>query len=194
VITFTDVELEKLYQFSRNLLRKLPVRRDELPREITGQINMESYRVQMTSSGEIKLLSEDGELKPISALGTGRQKEENRAPLSEIVRYMNEHYGTEFTKEDKVQYFAEDMERRLTAKDGVRNALDPVINPSVENRKLAFDDFFSETLEDMINTNFEIYKKIVDDPAFGQLFREVMFRKLASDLDPEGGRSMQSSG
>ena len=34
IITFTDADLEKLYVFGRLLLRKLPVKRDELPVEI----------------------------------------------------------------------------------------------------------------------------------------------------------------
>ena len=182
LLTFTDINLEKFYQFGRHLLRKLKVPEDQLPREITDQIDMDSYRIQLTSSGEIKLLAEDGALKPISALGTGALREEERAPLSEIIQYINEHYGTDFTGSDKVKYFAEDMERRLTDREGVRNALDPAVNPSVENRKLAFGDFFSETLEDMISTNVEIYKKINDDPNFGALFREFMFTKLASAI------------
>jgi type I restriction enzyme R subunit len=125
-------------------------------------------------------------LKPISALGTWATREEERAPLSEIIQYINEHYGTDFTEADKVRYFAEDMERRLTDREGLRNALDPAVNPSVENRKLAFGDFFSDTLEDMINTNLDIYKKIVDDPNFGALFREFMFNKLALALGRAG--------
>ena len=180
VLTFTDTELEKFYQCSRYLWRKLPVSRDELPREITEQIDMDSYRVQLTSSGEIKLLTQDGELKPISDMGTAQTREPENAPLSAIILYINEHYGTDFTGEDKVRYFADDMERRLRDQEGLRNALDPAINPSEENRKLAFGDFFSDTLEDMISTNVDIYKKIVDDPNFGALFREIMFNKLAS--------------
>jgi type I restriction enzyme R subunit len=182
LLTFTDTNLEKFYQFARHLLRKLKVPEDLLPREITDQIDMDSYRIQLTSSGEIKLLAEDGALKPISALGTGAIREEERAPLSEIIQYINEHYGTDFTDADKVRYFAEDMERRLADREGVRNALDPAVNPSVENRKLAFGDFFSETLEDMISTNVEIYKKINDDPSFGALFREFMYAKMEAAL------------
>ena len=73
--------------------------------------------------------------------------------------------------------------RAPAGRESVRNALDPTVNPSVENRKLAFGDFFSETLEDMITTNVEIYKKINDDPNFGALFREFMYTKLASALN-----------
>ena len=49
ILAFSDADLEKLYQFSRFLLRKLPVTRDKLPVEITENINMASYRIQETS-------------------------------------------------------------------------------------------------------------------------------------------------
>ncbi len=179
ILTFTDTNLEKLYQFSRHIRRKLPVTRDVLPVEITDNINMDSYRIQQTSTGAIKLISEDGELHPISDLGTGRPTEEELAPLSEIVAYINEHYGTEFTDEDKVRYFAEDMQLRLIDKEGLAKALDKNINPSEENRRLAFDNFFKDALEDMIDANFEIYKKINDDPNLSALFRAMMFNKVS---------------
>jgi type I restriction enzyme R subunit len=151
-----------------------------LPVEVTEAINMESFRIQQTSSGAIKLIDEDGELKPISALGTGQKKQADLAPLSEIIVYINEHFGTDFTDEDRVKHFASDMERRLQAQDGLVRALDSSVNPSEETRRLAFDAFFGDTLEDMIDANFEIYKKIKDDPAFGALFRSAMYRQLAA--------------
>jgi type I restriction enzyme R subunit len=185
IITFADADLEKLYQFSRHLSQKLPVPRDKLPVEITENINMDSYRIQKTSSGEIKFIDDgDGGLKPIHELGTGRSSEEELAPLSEIVHYMNEHYGTEFTDVDKVKYFAEDMERRLTGNDALVKASNPDIN-SRENFRLAFNEFFSDTLEGMIDSNFEIYKKVVDDDEFGKLFRAAMFDRIYNRLSEE---------
>lgn len=178
LLTFADVELEKLYQFARHLYRKLPIERDRLPVEVIEKINMDAYRLQQTSSGEIKLMDEGGELKPLSDLGTGRQQVTELAPLSEIINFINDNYGTDFTSEDKVRHFADDMERRLFDNEAVRRALDPEINPSPETRKLAFQTFFDNTLNDMIDANFDIYKKIVDDQAFGRLFGAVMLKNL----------------
>jgi len=50
------------------------------------------------------------------------------------------------------------------------------------SRIMAFDTFFGDTLEDMIDSDFEIYKKIKDDPNFGALFRVVMYRRIAGVL------------
>ena len=52
VITFLDGDLEKLYVFTRHLRRLLKVDRLELPVEIQQNIDMESYRIQQTGSGE----------------------------------------------------------------------------------------------------------------------------------------------
>src|SRR5436190_23351044 len=100
----------------------------------------------------------------------------------EILTYINEHFDTHFTDADKVNHFADDMERRLAAQDGLARALDPVVNPSEQTRRIAFKSFFEDTLEDMIDANFEIYKKIVDDPNFGDLFRAVMFKKIEEGM------------
>lgn len=188
LLTFTDADLEKLYQFARYLLRKLPVPVDKLPTEITENINMDSYRIQRTSSGSIKLLDEAGQLKPISALGMGQGDTQEKAPLSEIVQYINENYGTDFTQADKVAYFAQDMERRLADNQSLARALDTEINPSVENRRLAFDQFYADAREDMFESNTEIYKKLVDDPTFDALFRRVLFDKLQKGLEGGAGR------
>lgn len=177
IITFTDEELEKLYQFARNLYRKLPSTRDSLPVEIYEKIDMESYRIKQTSSGEIKLMNEGGDLKPISELGLSIIREKELEPLSEIIRFVNEHFGTEFTEEDKVRHFVNDMERRLISNEALIRAADPTINTS-ENFRLAFSEFFDDTLDGMIDSNFELYKKIVDNQEFGELFKEALFRQV----------------
>jgi type I restriction enzyme R subunit len=185
VIRFTDVELEKSYQFLRHL-RTLLKDKTRLPVDVTDKINMESYTIQQTSSGTIALLNQDGELQPATDVGTG-VRAEDKVPLSEIIQYVNENFGTEFADADHLQHFALDMERRLADKEGLRQALDPEINQSEENRRLAFNDYFDDILQDMIDTNVEIYKKIVDDEKFGDLFRVVMFKKIADIFARPGG-------
>ena len=51
VLTFADVDLEKLYVFARHLRRLLPADRDEPPREVRDNIDMESFRIQQTDAG-----------------------------------------------------------------------------------------------------------------------------------------------
>ena len=178
VVKFRDVNLEKTFQFLRHLRPLLLIEHERLPVEVTDKINMESYRIQQTSTGDIALMDEDGELKPPSDVGTGAPREEERAPLSEIIIYINENFGTDFTDGDKVRYFAEDMERRLADNEGLQNALNPIVNPSADTRRMAFDEYFNEVLEDMIDSNFDIYQKIVENKEFGSIFKLAVFKEV----------------
>ena len=121
-------------------------------------------------------------MEPITDLGTSRDKTDEQTPLSEIVQYINEHYGADFTDADKVNHFADDMSRRLIAREGLAQALDPKVNPSPDNQRLAFDGFFNAILEDMIEANGDLYRKITEDSAFADLFRQVMFERIARGL------------
>jgi len=68
------------------------------------------------------------------------------------------------------------MGRRLEDQEGLRGALDAGVNPSEETRKLAFDTFFADTLEDMIDSISISAQEIKDDPELcAALFRAVMY-------------------
>jgi type I restriction enzyme R subunit len=142
VISFTDADLEKLYVFGRLLLRKLPVSREELPREILQAIDMESYT---PSPDEIEA-------------------------LSQILKELNQRFGTEFTEEDRV--FIEQLEAKL--------ASDPALEASVrvnprENARLTFDQVANDRLQEMLDSNFKFYKQIADDREFAQFFLTWLF-------------------
>ena len=102
VLTFTDADLEKLYVFGRLLLRKLPVKRDQLPVEIQQNIDMESYRLQQTHSGKIKLERGTQELEPITGGDIFEPPARQVEALSQILKELNERFGTDFTEDDKV--------------------------------------------------------------------------------------------
>ncbi len=183
ILRFQDVELEKAYQFLRHL-RPLLKEAERLPKEILDQVNMDLYRVTETSTGTISLIAEDGEIKPVSEtkpIGAINQE----IPLSEIIDYINKNFGTDFTDEDKVKHFADDMQRRLVSREGLRASLDPEINPSREQQRLAFNNHFDDILDQMIEANEKIYKKIVDDEQFGNVFKRVMFEKILRALFKE---------
>lgn len=186
IITFTDAELEKLYQFGRFLLKKFPYTKDRLPLEVLEKIDMDSYRIKQTSSGEIKLIDTDGELKPMHGFGSGQLREVEKESLSEIIKFINEHFGTEFTEKDKVTQFVGDIEKRLISNSSLIRAADPSINTK-ENFRIKFEEFFDDTLDGMIDTNIELYGKIVDNEEFGNLIKEAIFTRIYDQLSQESG-------
>ena len=67
VLTFTDKDFEKLYAFLRQLRRLLPTDREELPREVQQNIDIESYRIQETGRGPLRPQRNAGILDPVGA-------------------------------------------------------------------------------------------------------------------------------
>jgi type I restriction enzyme R subunit len=110
--------LEKLFIFSRLLSRKLPVPRGELPLEIQQNINMDSYRVQKTHNGKIKLERGTNEIEPIGAKGGYAPSPEEIEQLSLIIQELNQRFGTDFTDEDKV--FIKQLEEKLAVDSALK--------------------------------------------------------------------------
>ena len=177
VMAFADADLEKLYVFSRLLRRYVPVERDRLPREIQQNIDMESYRVRRTSAGGISLPRGEGRLQPMAPKGGYVDQPSEIEPLSRILRELNERFGTDFKEEDRV--FIEQLEQTLVA--------DPALAASVrvntpENARLTFDHVVGDRLQDMIETNFEFYKRVTDDREFARFFLDWLFERYSSSL------------
>lgn len=194
VITFSDVYLEKLYQFARFLEKKVQIGGDSLPRDISDRISMDSYRIQQTSTGQIKLLTEDGELVPFTNSDTSKPATEKTGHLSEILDYINKNFDPgDWSEADKLNAFAEDMTHKLEEKEDLIRALNPTINPSEESRELAFETVFKNLLEEIVDEdNFDIYQQLTDNPSFGDLFRKVMFKNFQKHLEQRQG--VQESG
>ncbi len=177
IVSFKDVNLEKLYAFLRMLGRKLPSDKERLPVEITDNVNMDTYRIQQVSSGSIELEKATGELKPIEGLGTGKRAGEEKEFLSRIIEEVNEKFGTDFTDGDKV-FFAE-LETRLAGNDTLSQSAK---TNTREALKLIFNHIFEAQLHTMVESNFDIYKKIVENHEFGSFIKEKMFNEVYTKL------------
>lgn len=176
IISFKDVSLEKLYAFLRMLGRKLPSDKERLPVEITENVNMDTYRIQEISSGSIELEKATGELKPIEGLGTGHGVDEKEF-LSLIIEEVNQRFGTDFTEGDKV-FFAE-LETRLAGNETLSQSAK---TNTKEALKLIFSHIFEAQLHAMVESNFDIYKKIVENAEFGSFIKEKMFEEVYGKL------------
>lgn len=178
VLTFVDAELESLYHFTRYLLRKLPSDDVALPLDVQRRINLESFRITQTSEGSINLVSGNGELKPI---GNGTEvavSPDEKEALSLIISELNDRFGTEFSPEDRV--FIEELESRL-----VQNpALEASMRANTpENARLTFDHVIRDLLEEMVETNFELYKRVTDDERFGTFFKDLLFERYQQNVE-----------
>jgi type I restriction enzyme R subunit len=172
ILPFADAGLEKMYQFARLLLRRLPVSRERLPVEIQQQIDIDSYRVHRKGVGRLVLQPGVGELAPIEAKSQKSPGSEDQQPLSIIIGELNTRFGTDFSPEDRV--FIEQLETRLNVNNALRASVK--INPP-DNSRLTFDHVVNDVLQDMIDTNFKFYKQVNDNADFAKTFTDWLFER-----------------
>ena len=180
-IPIVDSDLEKLYVFGRLLLRKLPITREHLPVEIQQQIDVESYRLQKSGSVSIKLKRGSVDLEPMKQKDTEMPLTDQIEPLSQIIRELNERFGTAFTEEDRI--FIEQLEAKLTDNEALEKAV-KVNTP--DNARLTFNHVVNDRLQEMIDTNFKFYKQVMDDPDFARTFLDWLFQRYVKKTSTKG--------
>jgi hypothetical protein len=95
---------------------------------------------------------------------------EDLEPLSAIIAELNERFGLNLGAEHRVTL--EQMMDRLDQD----KALDASVRVNTrENVRLTFDHKVDDVIQDIVDTNFELYKKISDDRVFGDAVRAQLF-------------------
>ena len=163
VLTFTDAGLEKLYVFARHLRRLLPADRLELPREVQQNIEMEPYRIQQTGSNRIALERKGGALDPQRTKNGCSLAPEEIESLSRIIAELNDRFGLNLGPEHRVT-----LGQMMEKLDGDA-ALDAAARVNTrENVRLTFDHKVESVIQEIVDSNFELYKRITDDRGFGE--------------------------
>ena len=144
----------------RHLRRLLPADRIELPREVQQNIDMESYRIQQTGSGRIALDRKAGVLDPQSTKGRYGLPPEEIETLSRIIAELNERFGLNLGPEHRVTL------GQMMEKLDDDAALDAAARVNTrENVRLTFDHKVEAVIQEIVDSNFELYKRITDDRA-----------------------------
>lgn len=177
IISFQDSELERLYLFSRLLIKMLPLETDKKSLKIAENVDLESYRVVKSHSGAIILDEDNGWLDPISDLEGIYPDNPEQASLSKIIEELNDRFGTDFDEGDRV-FFAE-LKTRLSENESLKESAK--VNTR-ENVQLLHDTLFSSVLQTMIDSNFDMFKRINDNKEFAKQVREVIFDQVYKEL------------
>jgi type I restriction enzyme, R subunit len=170
VLTFADTDLEKLYVFARHLRRLLPGDREELPREVQQNIDMESYRIQQTSSGKLPVERQPGVLAPVSTKSGHGVAAEEVESLSRIIAELNDRFGLSLGPEHRVTL------TQMMEKLDEDAALDAAARVNTrENVRLTFDQKVEHVIQEIVDSNFDLYKRITDDRSFGEAIKNLLF-------------------
>jgi len=173
LLTFTDPDLEKLYVFAKYLRRLLSLPGPDLPTEVQEKIDLESLATKQTFTGDISLSRGDGEVEPPTKPGSTQVPPKNLEPLSIIIAELNERFGANLTDDDKVTlaYLQDILSADESLKASVR------VNPP-ETARLAFNQVVADRLQDIVESNFDLYKRLSDDPAFAKVLVDWLFSEF----------------
>ena len=179
IMTFTDLELEKLFVFVKYLNKKLPKREKPDVRDILNSVDLESFRIQQTFSGRINL--EDGEkggvLKGID-VGTSKGTEiQEMDLLSKIISQINDVYGSEISEQDRLDL--DKVKEKVFTDEGLQKVMNG--DNSETNKRQKFDDILDKTIMSFFNERFDFFKKI-DDPKIKGFIGQLMYEKLKNEF------------
>ncbi|QXP72120.1 type I restriction endonuclease subunit R [Polaribacter sp. R2A056_3_33] len=178
IMPFSDVELEKLFTYSRFLLKKLPRKNQQDRFQLGDEVSLEYYRLQRVAEQNLAL-EDKGEygLEGLDGAGIRMSKEEQEA-LSEIINVLNNRFGTEFNDADKL--FFDQIEEELILDDKLS---EQAKNNTLSNFKFGFEDAFMDKLIGRMEQNQDIFSKMMDDKDFGGLVKNYMLKKVYERLN-----------
>jgi type I restriction enzyme, R subunit len=172
IIPYQDSDLEKLYAYGRFLLKKLPRSADAPAVDLSGDIELKFYRLEIISEGQISL--KDGEAEPLqgaTAVGTGQPDRE--VPLSQLINALNERFSTDFTIAD--QLFFEQIHETAIASDSLKQAAQ--INTE-ENFAPVLEKHLENLFIDRMDGNEKIFMQVMNN----EEFKKIVFEKLLASI------------
>jgi len=156
VITFKDIDLEKLFIFVRGLSKKLPRREGGKLSDILSSIDLEYFKIEKKFTSTIELDDGDIVIKPIGSDGSGGMDDEPTDFLSHIIEILNDSFDGEFSDEDKVKF--EKIKRQVHENEELRMVMTG--DNSDSNKRDKFDRTFQSLVTSLVENNLDFYKKL----------------------------------
>lgn len=180
IMPFQELDFEKFYAYAKLVLTKLPKRDLAESVKLSDELALEYYRLQKVKEGAIELsIGQNSELEGIAEAGINKDKEE-QAPLSEIIDVLNNRFGTDF--EDADRLFFEQIKAELMEDNQLKTQARA--NP-IDSFKYAFEETFLDKLIGRMEDNQEIFEKILEDPSFGGLVKDMIMKSVYSQLNKD---------
>jgi type I restriction enzyme, R subunit len=180
IVAWGDRDLERLYQYGRVLLIRLPGR-PPVSVDI-GDADLSHYRLEFTGKHNVSLAgsdSDDGVVRGHSAEGGGYVEPELR-PLADIIEELNERFGLGLGTSDRILV----MQQVASLVEDV--AMQQVALSNDEHRfGQVADDRLDDIVAENAERNTEFMKLYFDNPEFQKAIKETA-RKRAYRiiLDP----------
>ncbi|MBQ0076884.1 MAG: type I restriction endonuclease subunit R [Bacteroidales bacterium] len=182
IITFKDVELEKLYVFLAALVKQLPYERTELPYEVLREAELDNYKLQFQYQANLSLTkAEDTSLSGQKPGGVSQETLEEIDWLSNIIKTLNDEFGIDLTEQDKRDL--EMLRGRIYSNQELLGYFND--SNSRENIQDKFNEEVDNELLDFINDKLELYNKLTDEQVshrFKRAWFDEIYGRLVSGL------------
>ncbi len=176
IITFKDINLEKLFIFLRFLNKKLPKRKRDRLTDIFSYVDLEYFRIEKKYTTKIKLESEYGELEPPST-DVGGIADDPMDFLSNIVQILNENFGSDLTDVDKVNL--EKIQTGLVQDEELRKV--QTSDNTESNRRFVFNKVFDGLLQGLVDESLDFYKKL-SEPKRNEYVKRALFDNYSKEI------------
>ena len=138
------------------------------------------FGLQKLKEGQIELQKGVDAARSLSDTGDLREKDV-RAKLSEIIKVLNDRFGTEFAEADR--YFFSQIEEELIQDERLSQQ---ARSNSIDNFRYGFDEAFLTKLIDRMDANQEAYSgRIMDDEEFGTVVRDLMLKNVYARINQD---------
>ena len=173
IIPFADLELLKLYDVGRFLLRKLPRKGSMGALDLDDQVALRYYHLTKTGEHHIALSGDElPGLEGPTAVGETTEHEVKKSPLSKLIERINDVFGADLGPEAILTI--EQVQETMISNDTL--AAQAKAN-SLENYRHGFDPAFLDALADLRETNARFFDRAISDDEFRKF--------LADHLRPE---------
>ena len=180
IMPYVDASLEMLYSFGRFLLPHLDLEQGTEHVKISDEVGLQYYRLRRIHSGEISLDEGDAPgVKSPTDVGTGKPKEE-KAPLSEIIKVLNDRFGTNFADEDRF-FFEQIREKAVTNEQVIKLRR---ANP-FDKFQLGLRQLIDDLMVQRMAENDRIVTRYMDDKEFGDAAFTVLSKTIYDSIPTE---------
>ncbi len=173
IITFTDVELEKYYVFLTALIKMLPFVKTNIPLDVLGEVELDSYKIQHQYTTDLLLAKEDGEMFGMTPGGASGKDDDEMDMLTNIIKVLNDTFGIELTDDDKVEF--KKMKDKIYSNEELMSFFNK--NNSRDNIQDKFSEEIDAELLNFINTKLDLYNKLTEDKV-NFMFKKIWFDDL----------------
>jgi type I restriction enzyme R subunit len=176
IVPFGDEELEKLYVYCRFLALRLPSE-EERGLDLSDDVMLTHLRTELQGTHNLALTDGGDVLAGYRGDASGSQFDPQTAPLSTIIKQLNERFGTQFTKAD--QLYFDQLEEAMVEDEELQAQAQA---NTLENFKFGFTKSFEDNVVDRRDANEELFQRLIEDPDFSAVVHGYLMHKVYGRL------------